>query len=96
MKPRQRNYGVRSVDESAAYVWWLDRRSARWSVALHKTRSAGDDRDADLMLQLVDLRACGAYANVRFLQVQAGEDGYAIRGKYYSWVSPVWACGAPL
>jgi hypothetical protein len=52
-----------------------------------------DRRDADLMLQLVDYRSWGAYANVRQLQTLAGEDGCSVGGEYYRWVSPKWSDG---
>jgi hypothetical protein len=52
-----------------------------------------DRRDADLMLQCADYRVIGAYANVRQVQTMAGQDGCAVRGEYYSWVSPKWSDG---
>jgi hypothetical protein len=49
-----------------------------------------DRRDADLMFELVDLRSCGAYFNVRQLQIMAGQDGCGWVGRVYVWAgSPV-------
>lgn len=95
MKPRQLQYVLRPDEERAALEWWLDRRSPRWSVALHVARCGGDDRDADLMWELVDLRSIGAYADVRMLQTLAGEDGCSIGGwmGHYRWESPKWSNG---
>lgn len=86
MKPRQ--YDIRSDEERAAFEWWLVRRPPKWSVALHVIRFGGDDRDADLMLELVDLRSIGAYRDVRGLQLMAGQDGYVFYGwmGHYSWI----------
>jgi hypothetical protein len=44
-----------------------------------------DRRDADLMFELVDLRSCGAFFNVRQLQTMAGQDGCGWVGRVYKW-----------
>lgn len=57
-----------------------------------------DDRDADLMRELVDLRSIGAYADVRMLQEMAGQDGCSVGGwmGHYRWVSDKWSDGKPI
>ncbi len=54
-----------------------------------------DNRDGDLMWELVDLRSMGAYADVRMLQTMAGQDGCSVGGwmRHYRWVSPKWSDG---
>jgi hypothetical protein len=53
----------------------------------------GDRRDADLMWECTNLRQVGAYFNVRQFQTLAGEDGLALRGRVYQWVSPKYSDG---
>lgn len=63
------------------------RRGVVWLGLLHARGLESDRRDADLMLELVDLRSIGAYANVRRLQAWAGQDGFVFRSwmGWYSW-----------
>lgn len=51
-------------------------------AALYAT---ADRRDADLMLQLTDLRSIGAYANVRTMQTWWGQDGFGFGGRWIEW-----------
>lgn len=53
-----------------------------WSYGLSR---AQDRRDADLMLQLTDLGAIGAYANVRIMQAWWGQDGFGFTGGLIEW-----------
>ncbi len=52
-------YLPRPADERAAFEWWLDRRTPKWSVTLHTHRCDGDARDFELMLTVQRLRAIG-------------------------------------
>lgn len=85
-----------------AAVWASIARRQRFTVygpsGLLATIRATELRDADLMLELVELRSIDAYANVRQLQTMAGEDGCSVGGwmGHYRWISDKWSDGKPL
>jgi hypothetical protein len=89
MKPRQARYVLRPDEEREAYSWWLDRRTAAWSVALAESRIDGDRRDAELMLAaqrrrpLGMLYSCEIWGGPRFLSDPFGAypGGFLVRGR---------------
>ena len=84
MKPRLRSADLTQED----WIAWLHARHGfleiRWLDLIDAYETA-DRRDADLMLQLTDLRAIGAYANVRIRQTWWGQDGFGFTGGLIEW-----------
>jgi len=92
MKPRLKEAPWTTEDFQILTAQWVGRGLRVPLFPLGHSVSA-DRRDADLMLQCAFYRQMGAYANVRQVQTMAGEDGCAVRGDIYSWVSPKWSDG---
>lgn len=96
MKNRLKSGPLTDEDRAAWFDWQVNRKRD-WSLwgALERRSAESDQRDADLMLELVELRSIGAYADVRHLQTVAGQDGYAAGGWMgrYRWHSPKWSDG---
>jgi hypothetical protein len=77
MKPRPESARLTTEDQ---LIWNRLCQRGRFRDAIIAER-----RDADLMFELIDLRSCGAYFNVRQLQIMAGQDGCGWVGRAYKW-----------